>query len=483
MAEINHPPLASALIESTRSIGYSFDSAIADIIDNSVAAKSKNINIQFRVDNDPHVAIIDDGFGMTKETLIQAMRFGSNDSTQDRAENDLGRYGLGLKTASISQCKCLTVISLANNEIAACRWDIELVKERQDWILQVLEIEEINSIPYVDILYKKGNGTIVFWQNLDRIVAGENSIQTALKNKMEQLSFHLGLIFHRYIQGEIGLIKMKISINNVEVESIDPFLSTNSATQRLPEDTFTLEGKIITVKPFILPHISKLNKEELTTLGGREKLKDHQGFYIYRRCRLIIWGTWFKLASKDELSQLARVRIDIPNSLDHLWTLDVKKSTAYPPLGVRQNLKRTINKIKEKSGRTLVFRGRINRQGEIIHLWNEVADRDGTRFEINLRHPFIETLYKDLQPKDKKLLSITLKAIENAIPIEGITKILNIHTDNVFNNSDLLDMLNPYLVLLQNNKMSKAEFTKWIITIEPFNKNIEAITKIIKDLK
>ena len=146
MKEISSPPAASALMESTRCIGYSFESAMADIIDNSISANAGNIWITSIPDEDPYVSILDDGEGLSSTELQEAMRYGS-DPGAERSSDDLGRFGLGMKMASLSQCRVLTVISKIGNDFSSCRWDLDRVNETNQWTLQILENLSSNQRP------------------------------------------------------------------------------------------------------------------------------------------------------------------------------------------------------------------------------------------------------------------------------------------------------------------------------------------------
>jgi hypothetical protein len=420
MRELDHPPDAPSLLESMRSIGYSLESALADIVDNSIAAKAKNINIEFRPGPTPYVAILDDGLGMTHKGLEQAMRHGSTNPSLARESSDLGRYGLGLKTASLSQCRQLTVVSKKEGKLSGYRWDLDIVLARNAWTLLKLNSKDMASLPHVDELSAKLSGTLVIWHVLDRMMAGESSVEASMGRQMAIAGDQLSIVFHRYLIAEPGHGAINISFNKNPLKAIDPFLQDHKATQRLPEDVFSVGGVRIHVKPFILPHLSKLKSVDIARAGGAEGLRHQQGFYVYRNRRLIIWGTWFRLAKKDELSKLARVRVDIPNSLDHLWTIDVKKSAAVPPEAVRLNLRRTIEKIRQASGRTLIFRGRTTTSVEHKPAWNEVRDREGFRFDVNREHPIIDSLRQSLNARQRAQLESLLKVLERSFPAEAL---------------------------------------------------------------
>ena len=332
MKTIELPPYAPTLIESTRAIGYSLEAAVADIIDNSIAAGAKNVDINFFPIEGAYIAILDDGKGMNTAELNSAMQYGSKNPTDLRDLKDLGRFGLGLKTASLSQSRCLTVVTKQDDIIEARRWDIDHVTEMGSWSLLVLDDAELSEIPHVDKLMGKPSGTLVVWQNLDKLKAGELNFQQALGRKIDGVRDHLALVFHRYLSGEKGITKLKITINGEKIPAADPFLIEKSV-QAMDDETLVVHGQKIIVRPYILPHVSKMTQDEIKSLGGKEGLRRQQGFYVYRNKRLLVWGTWFRMMRQGDLSKLARIQVDIPNTLDDLWTLDIKKSSALPPAG------------------------------------------------------------------------------------------------------------------------------------------------------
>lgn len=266
------PPYAPTLMESTRAIGYSIEAAIADIIDNSIAADSSRIDIDYFPMGQSYISILDDGHGMSEAELISAMQYGSRSPLEIREESDLGRYGLGMKTASLSQCRILTVISKQNGTIAGAQWNLNHIKQAESWSLIVLDESEVNVFPGWDKLNGYVNGTLVVWQDLDKFGIGENDIAAAFSKKMTLIRDHLSLVFHRYLSGEPGLKKMDIRMNEVSIVPQDPFLIKKS-TQLMDEEIIIVRGEKVKVKPYILPHTSKLTKKELAALGGKEGLR------------------------------------------------------------------------------------------------------------------------------------------------------------------------------------------------------------------
>jgi hypothetical protein len=420
MKSVSLPPYAPTLIESTRAIGYTLESAIADIVDNSISALASCVDIFFFPIGNSYIAIMDDGCGMTADELDTAMRYGSQNPNEKRAANDLGRFGLGLKTASLSQCRTLTIVSKQHDHIEARRWDIDHVIAAGDWSLLVLESEdEINQIPRIDKLKELESGTLVVWQDLDRLKIGELDFDRSMGKKMNEMRAHLSLVFHRYISGEPGLKRMQIRMNNTLIEPADPFLLRRN-TRVMSDESIYIEGSTVTIRPYILPHISDLSNDEVVALGGKEGLRKSQGFYVYRNKRLLVWGTWFRMMRQGELSKLARVQVDIPNELDNLWTLDIKKSTAVPPEVVRKNLKAIIERLADKSKRTWEFRGKRETHDSVVHIWQRFKGKHGGfYYSINRDHPLVER-FSDVAPHVKRNIEDLLKAIELGIPLNQL---------------------------------------------------------------
>lgn len=471
MKTIDLPPYAPTLIESTRAIGYSLEAAVADIIDNSVAAGAKNISISFFPIEQAYISILDDGCGMNEKEINTAMQYGSKNPADVRDVKDLGRFGLGLKTASLSQCKVLTVVSKQGNSLECRRWDVDYVSKTGSWSLIVLNKLEMNDLPHINDLKRFESGTLVIWQNLDRLKAGEINFSQCLGRKIDSVRNHLALVYHRYLSGETGLIKFTLSINEDPVYPADPFLVKKSL-QAMDDETLIIRGQKILVRPYILPHISRMSQDEIKTLGGVDGLRRQQGFYIYRNKRLLLWGTWFRMMRQGDLSKLARVQVDIPNTLDDLWTLDIKKSAALPPAEVRQNLAVIIKKIADCSKRTWTVRGHIETSDSSIHLWNRCRTQQGGHYyEINRDHPIVLQLSSkslDIQ----RMLNILLRQIETNLPLNQLYVDMNndeqIVNEQETNEQEALSSLRQMLEALQEQSARRV-FLKTMLNIEPFS--------------
>lgn len=465
------PPYAPTLIESTRAIGYTLEAAIADVIDNSITAFASCVDIFFFPVGESYIAILDDGNGMNASELDNAMRYGSQNPNEKRAANDLGRFGLGLKTASLSQCRTLTVATKQGDSIEVRRWDIDHVIHKDDWSLLILETEdEFNSIPRINELRKCETGTLVVWENLDRLKIGEINFDRSMARKMDDVRTHLSLVFHRYVSGEAGLSRISISINNTIIEPADPFLIKRN-TKIMSDEVLNIEGSKVIINSYLLPHASNLSASDITALGGKDGLRKQQGFYVYRNKRLLIWGTWFRMIPQAELSKLARVQVDIPNELDALWTLDIKKSTAVPPEEVRNNLGTIIERLAKRSEYTTVYRGKKETTDSIVHVWQRFKGRSGGSFySINRDHPIVEMLLESM-PEAKQTIESVFKLVETSLPLSSLY--LDLNSDKpVENDTDApteeIELLLVKMLANMPNETSKIELMERLSISEPF---------------
>jgi len=475
-------PFAPILVESTRSIGYSFEAAVADIIDNSISAKAKKINVYFSPFDEPYICVIDNGLGMDSNTLEQAMRYGSQSPDKVRSKSDLGRFGLGMKMASLSQCRKLTVVSKKNNMINACQWDLDIIKEKKDWVLISYNEKEINEFPHIENLKDIKSGTLVIWQDFDKLKAlSSGKMEKIFDEKNESTKDHIALVFHRYISGDGIINRVKILVNDYEIIANDPFLKKHKATQALTEQTIKIKNEVIKVKPFILPHYKKLKEADYKLLGGKDDLKKNQGFYIYRNKRLILYGTWFQIARKEELSKLARIRVDIPNTLDHIWQIDVRKSTASLPLKIRKSLISIMDNIVGSSKRVYTYRGRKTKKTEIGYLWEKIKLREGVQYSLNREHPILGLIYSTMEKEQIRTLNIYLDLLEEHFPYQDVyIDIAKGHDTNykkakkegedelydiaceIFKNADLMNMNNSEVIESLKKKEPFCEYPRLI---------------------
>jgi hypothetical protein len=490
---IDLSPSPIALLEALRSIGYTLDTALADIFDNSITAHATSISVQFLWNHgEPWLAVIDDGRGMTAQELVSAMRFGTN-PVEVRAPNDLGRFGLGLKTASISQCRRLTVVSKKNGEISACEWNLDSVAgEKTDrWYAGVFSENALLRDDFLcslvsEHLEDKKSGTIVIWRNLDHLIDtfGGAEAESAFSKLLDDSRHHLELVFHRYLSPEGGQRKVRIDFNDNELEAFNPFNSSHSATQELPSQTFFVEGQPVTVQPVILPHHAKLSREEYEKYAGPGSYLHNQGFYVYRNKRLIIKGTWFRLIKKEELNKLIRVRVDIPNTLDHIWKIDIRKSQATPPESVRRELKQIISRIESAGKKVYRQRGSVTARGRAVPVWARRAAESTVFYEVNDEHPAIVSILREAPLELRRRLKDCLALISSTLPYDllyhdSANDATDLHYPEV-DREKLLEIGQVIANTLENGGTPKREIRDRLLGIEPFSRMADLVDEIIR---
>jgi hypothetical protein len=410
------PPVAPLLMQSLRAVGYTSASAVADLIDNSIAARATKVAIRFSFVPEPLVAIVDDGVGMHRETLVSAMRFGSRDPRATSLGPDLGRFGLGLKTASLSQCRRLTVASLRNGSLSVAVWDLDECERRGQWWLGTPGAEAVPD-EVIEALQHNGHGTAVVWHDLDRIAStGGTDSRRNFELTMNDIADHLAMVFHRFLAGDIAGV-FDITVNGRSLPRLDPFLEGHSRGQALHGETFLIEDHPVSVSPFVLPFPSRLKPTEIERVGGRESLKTGHGFYVYRGGRLVVPGGWFRIVPSDELIRLARVRVDMPVELDHLWKVDIRKTMAEPPAALRPDLKRIVGAVTLRSRKVYTFKGNAKDDADRVPLWVRNDGRDGAAsWCVNREHPLIKSLDTTRAAEVEPLLSV----MERHLPLHDI---------------------------------------------------------------
>jgi hypothetical protein len=414
-AEIAKPNPKST-INSYRSFGYNLSTAISDIIDNSISAYADEIRLEYQWNGqDSFISICDNGTGMNKDELVTAMTPGSKDPEEVRSDKDLGRFGMGLKTASFSQCKRLTCVSKREGYATIKRcWDIDYINTENEWQL----LDSISDYSFLEKIDKQGSGTLVLWEKLDRIVGNaetdNESVHGAFYQEMINVRLHLSLVFHKFIESK----RVKIFFQNTEIEPYNPFLLNLNPKPEMgqPERFGNVE-----ITYFILPHMSEIGKTDYENSGGSLGWFQEQGFYIYRGDRLLVAGDWLGLEKKRDYSKLARIAVNFTNANDFNWHLDIKKSTAIPPIEIRKELSRIAKIAIMKSAKIYNWRGQkaFSDKGTTNYepLWTDEKTREGIKkYKINRKHPIIKSLLEE----NNKLAGKALKLLEENVPIELI---------------------------------------------------------------
>lgn len=412
-------PDPAALVEALRAFGYTPGAAVADLVDNSITAKSKDIWVDFEWNGESsRIALGDDGAGMTEKALVQAMRPGSKSPRERRAAEDLGRFGLGLKTASFSQCRQLSVLTkTAKGGLHIRRWDLDEVVASHEWRLLRGAGDDYDDL--LSKLDQQAHGTVVVWQQLDRIVgASDVDDENAHRRFLElarSIKAHLAMTYHRFLSQRAGIT---LAVNDVAVPPWDPFLSGNQARQALATERLPVEGGTVVVQPVVLPHRSKLSTADFELAGGERGWNSLQGFFVYRNKRLLVAGDWLGLGfQKEEHYKLARIQVDITNAMDAEWQIDVRKSMARPPGGLRDELRRVAKVTRGRAVEVYRHRGKVlakRSERGLVPMWQQRARHGKVTYEINRDHPVIaEALEQPSQATVKALLKI----VEETIPV------------------------------------------------------------------
>lgn len=365
-------PSAKRLIQSLRDIGYDFKHAVADIVDNSISAEASRIAITMRFDGgDSWLRIADNGTGMSGTTITEAMRFGTE---REYEAGELGKFGLGLKTASLSQCSRFTVASRIDKDtrrIEVRQWNLDHVEATNRW--------EIIDVPASERPYEliepvqASTGTVVLWEQLDRVLGYKIPWGDRARNGFfrlaEELDLHLGMVFHRFLSGEARRKKkLEITINGTIVEPWDPFARTEKATIELPQQQFEIASDngpgLIAYHPYILPPREKFSSlKEFERLAGPGKWNYQQGFYIYRADRMIQSGGWSYMRTSDEHTKLARVALEFMPDLDSAFDLNVAKARVNLPASLKQQLKPHIEQLAKQARKAYTPSSKLNTSG------------------------------------------------------------------------------------------------------------------------
>lgn len=376
-------PSARRLTGSLRDIGYSFESAVADLIDNSIAAGASRIDVTVRYDGkNSQVFLVDNGRGMDQSGLAEALRFGTKRGYE---QGELGRYGLGLKTASLSQCRRVVVYSRSpeDGHLEGLSLDLDFIETVDDWMVTYPDDAPLEAV--VQEMLTSATGTVVVWENLDRLVPAKNPESSWARQKFlklsDRLTQHLSMVFHRFLAGD-GVDRVVITVNGEELSPWDPFATDEKDTQLVSRDVLDLPtskgglGKV-TTRAYCLPARSQFSSPEAFELAaGPRKWNRQQGLYIYRANRLVQWGGWDGIRTIDEHIKLARVALDFDTDLDDEFNINVAKMRVTMPHQLKKMLARTIADVCAQAGAR--YRRDQNRgSGEQTDLSDRASDAIG----------------------------------------------------------------------------------------------------------
>lgn len=478
MKIIDNPPNFN-IFTSYQSVGsYDLPMALADLIDNSITAESKNIYIDqnfFSGHESSQISILDDGFGMTESELKNAMITTLRNPNEERRVNDLGRFGLGLKTASFSQCDRLIVISKKDKNISGAAWDLK--KKYQTDVkfpMELLSFENLKQDKNISInlrrLEMNKSGTLVVWKKCRRLTDDYTFNQEMWNSEITEAMNKLGMIFYRFLNKPTKLMlpfkPINIFLNDNYIEAIDPFFTKLEAGTILPQHTLFLDdddSKKIKITPYFLPHKNMLdeNNKLIEQMDGKEGMTRNQGFYVFRNERLIIYGTWFGLVKFSDSKNLIRISIDIPNNMDDIWNISLDKSNAQLPRSLKIKLREMIKTLRKQID-PVNKRRPYKKRKDSISVWKEVIKSDEINYEINKDYNW--ELYEI-----QEILSI----IEKNLPIAEIRhRIMNkrIVTTSEFEIDEICKIARKVFKIRQEIVQDKEQTLNEIFSFDKFKK-------------
>lgn len=351
LERVNVPPDPFRTIEGLRDTGYTLETAIADIIDNSIAASATTVHVEWKhmADGVPEVRIIDNGIGMDYPELVNAMKYGSD----RRTAPSLGKFGLGLKTASSSICKKFSAVSRKKHggPVLKATWDLDEVEQTKSWDLLIGPADD-DEIEILDQVASGGSGTLILWQKVDRVLPHENEIQNRrAKSNLEEINKqvcdHLSLAFYRFIEGKsFGISPVSIQFNGQQIEGNDPLCLNEPKTIvridvplefKWSDGSLSKSARVVAV---ILPAQDEFSSDEAKKRA--DVSVESQGFYIYRQNRMLFAPQWFRIRRQDNHYSRARVGFFFDSEDDELFKVDVKKSNLTLNAGLRQWLKEKV---------------------------------------------------------------------------------------------------------------------------------------------
>lgn len=431
---IDVTPNPEFLIKSIAEQGYSFESALADLIDNSIAADASHIDVLINPDVDPFkLFIADNGKGMTREKLMENMRFPSSSIDKDRVNTDLGRFGLGLKTASFSQTRKFTVLSRekGTNQFYGFTWDVKHLK-KGNWEIVPNSNEDISEmlIEY-DHLKDSFNGasddflpnTIIVWSGLykfEEFLENRSLKSATLKTAISETTIdHLAIVFHRFLERKAD--PLSIRVNNRNIIPFNPFPTEQSDFRSIDNRQTSLKDDVIKLEGFVLPSRSiDESKQAVSVWATPSKgLMDLEGIYVYRANRIIVFGGWNDITRKTPTLRLARLRVEVGNKVDNLFHLNVAKSKIIIPHDIRTAFIRYVVELKTEAEKEFYNRGirHFSKKGPKVNfsLFEKQATDKGMMIEVNDKFPVLDSLRQELSKQQNAKLNFILKIVTTTI--------------------------------------------------------------------
>ena len=465
-------------------------------MDNSITANATKIEVLTDIESDPFLLFIaDNGDGMDPDSLMNNMQFPSKSPEYAREQTDLGRFGLGLKTASFSQTRSFTVLSKKREakNYYGLTWDVDYLKEKKEWRILINSQEDITEIlaKYQSISSDHSNqftefspNTIVLWRGLykfENYLKLENK-KDAIRNEItNNTSEYLSIVFHRFMEKERN--PLKIRINNTMAKPFNPF-RFNKGLRSLEPFQGDFNNDFVKIQGFILPNASIKETKELNNPWTplNKSLMDMEGIYIYRADRLILFGGWNGLIKKMPRLQLARLRVDIGNKLDHLFHLNVAKSQISIPYDLKQAFLRSIVGLREEAQKefynSVTEKIPLKGSKETQILFNKSYSNKGAILNVNNEFPILKRLKESLNKEQitslNFILKITTATLNSIRQIENVEIVGDNEKDGI-SMDEIIDSIKK----LQNEGWNNEQIRKDILPILFSKTNLPEKVKIL----
>lgn len=446
------------------SSGYSLETALADIVDNSIAAKATKIQLKFNIKNsaDDTVMILDNGFGMSLDTMKKAAILAHTGKEEKRNVEDLGRYSLGLKSASMSFCDRLYIISKEKDKEAnSIIMDFEEIIKNHTWNAYEASIPEYESLI-------GESGTIIVWKKL-KIINSNQFDRRLLNEKIASVEQHFSHIFSDYLKKNI----IQIYIEKNRIMPWDPFMLCLDNTKIVSSSSIIYKGEKIETTTYILPVASSLTEQEQRTLIGKG-LGEQQGFYIYRNGRIISEGGWLNLAGLtiDNKSQYARIRVDIPTNLDEDFKVNFMKNSIEIPEELKSQFIKIAKIAKRESLHNYAYMKnpsfkKERKKKDVIPVWSVTNTDKGIYLTINENHPIILEITKELSIRNRKKL---FSLLSKNIPVDRVQS--NDFNNKGYTEQEINQLLAETYESLKSDGLSLEDIQHKMSNMEPFNQEL-----------
>ena len=476
-------PDPESLLESIRSVGYSLKEAISDLIDNSISANASSIRVIINLEGEGEFHLIDNGDGMDHQKLVSSFRLGSTNPKTTREENDLGRFGMGMKTASLSQCRSVTVTSKQNNSVVSRTLDLDEVSKQKKWVIGEKEIhsEVVSQLDDLD------HGTIISWEKIDHT----NVSKEENDNLLLEVRNYISLCFHRFMERTNN--KISFYLNDVLIKPISPVVEGSQIFSEIALDDIDSKMRAFTI-PIRKDNNSFSIFNSLELFNG---LENQQGIYIYRSNRLLCFGGWLGIVKPNNSYKLCRVIIDFKNdySSDSKWSIDIKKTKAEIPYEYRQEIKRFVQKAQKDSSIKIGKYNRVEMGSSIRNLYENAelwVIKKNTKYgywdySLNIDNPIFKGLLEKVKKKELKVL---LDIISRNIPIADIIDNNDeepANHDTLYAEIDLEDILanekkhaQQLLQIFLQSGETKSEAIEKILSVEPFVRHKQELSDFLK---